>query len=118
MAWEDIIKEDLGVLKVGDWIETKRKYEGITRYSPKRPRGGIVSVINISMSKRDPAGELNTAVSVEEYDTSLDYQGAISFTWGGFGDKVNSEAWTYLYDIARIVSQGTPEFRELTEEGE
>jgi hypothetical protein len=96
MSWEDIIKEDLGNLRVGDYIEADRN------------RRGIVTSISIQMTKYDPAGESKSAAQVEEYETSLGYNGSITFGPDAKGDYY----WTYLGRITRIVPK-----EELDEDG-
>jgi len=106
MTWEDIIKQDdLGILKVGDYIE---------EFSPNRRRDGVVISISIAMEENDAAGEYSSAVDVKKYDTSLKYQGSVVFgpSWRG------GNYWTYLERITKIVPQGTPEFKKLTEGSE
>ena len=51
---------------------------------------GVITNISIALSKSDPAGELG--VQVKEYDTELNYQGAIDYKtengdnyWAYFG---------------------------------
>ena len=51
---------------------------------------GVITNISIALSKSDPAGELG--VQVKEYDTELNYQGAIDYQtesgdnyWAYFG---------------------------------
>ena len=53
-------------------------------------REGVITNISIALSKSDPAGELG--VQVKEYDTELNYQGAIDYKtdngdnyWAYFG---------------------------------
>jgi len=97
MNWQDIVKEDLGTLRVGDYIEADRN------------RRGIVTNISIQMTKHDPAGESESAAQVEEYETSLGYNGAITFGPNAKGDY----SWTYLGRITRIVPK-----EELDKDGE
>ena len=89
MSWKNIIKEIAEKIRVGDYIETSR--------------GGLlgsrvtsISEINISMDRHDPAGEASTAVSVEEYDLSLGYEGSVRY-----GKKY----WAYLSSITKVIPQ-------------
>jgi hypothetical protein len=55
-------------------------------------RGGMITGISIGLSKSDPAGELG--VNVKEYDTELEYLGAIDY-------KTDSgeNYWAYFHQI-------------------
>ena len=53
---------------------------------------GVITNISIALSKSDPAGELG--VQVKEYDTELNYQGAIDYKTDN-GDNY----WAYFGQI-------------------
>ena len=55
-------------------------------------REGVITNISIALSKSDPAGELG--VQVKEYDTELNYQGAIDYKTDN-GDNY----WAYFGQI-------------------
>ena len=55
-------------------------------------RKGVITNISIALSKSDPAGELG--VQVKEYDTELNYQGAIDYKTDN-GDNY----WAYFGQI-------------------
>ena len=55
-------------------------------------REGVITGISIGLSKSDPAGELG--VNVKEYDTELNYQGAIDYKTDN-GDNY----WAYFGQI-------------------
>tara|TARA_R110002051_G_scaffold315722_1_gene394445 strand:- start:34 stop:333 length:300 start_codon:yes stop_codon:yes gene_type:complete len=93
MSWKNIIKEIAEKIRVGDYIETSR---GGLLGSRVTSRSGIISEINISMDRHDPAGEASTAVSVEEYDLSLGYEGSVRY-----GKKY----WAYLSSITKVIPQ-------------
>ena len=90
-----ITKDFKIILKVGDYIEADKG------------RRGIVTDISIQMTKHDPAGESKYAAKVERYDTSLGYNGAISFV---DGRNDITHYWTYLGRITRIVPKEELEY--------
>ena len=53
---------------------------------------GVITNISIALSKSDPAGELG--IQVKEYDTELNYQGAIDYKTDN-GDNY----WAYFGQI-------------------
>ena len=77
-----------GVVKVGDTIVT-------TRWSDKYPdvRIGKVKSITVAMDDHDVAGENDSSINVDSYDTRLEYQGNISY-----GD----DYWCYFNQVLRI----------------
>jgi len=94
MAWEDIIKKLDEKIRVGDYVETER---GGLLGSKVTYRSGVITEIRIAMVNNDAAGEYDSAVKVEEYDLSLDYQGSISYGYAG------NSYWTYLEAITKVV---------------
>ena len=76
------------IIKVGDKVAVNdRSLLG---------REGMVTGISIGLSKSDPAGELG--VNVKEYDTELEYLGAIDYKTDS-GD----EYWAYFDQVEKVV---------------
>ena len=76
------------IIKVGDKVAVNdRSLLG---------REGMVTGISIGLSKSDPAGELG--VNVKEYDTELEYLGAIDYKTDS-GD----EYWAYFNQVEKFV---------------
>ena len=76
------------IIKVGDKVAVNdRSLLG---------REGMVTGISIGLSKSDPAGELG--VNVKEYDTELEYLGAIDYKTDS-GD----EYWAYFNQVEKVV---------------
>ena len=72
------------ILKIGDKVSVNdRTILG---------KEGVITDISIGVSKSDPAGELG--VQVKEYDTELNYQGAIDYKTDN-GDNY----WAYFGQI-------------------
>ena len=69
------------IIKLGDTIREKGGREG------------VVTNIGIATDKNDIAGELG--VNAKEYDTELDYTGAITF----------GSNWCYFSQIAEVVKK-------------
>jgi len=68
------------IIKLGDMI------------TDDRGRVGELVNIGISTSKADPAAESDLSLNAKEYDTDLNYTGAVTF--GG--------NWCYLYQIKEV----------------
>ena len=66
------------IIKLGDTI------------TDERGRTGELNSIGIATDKSDPAGELG--LQAKEYDTDLNYTGAISF----------ANYWCYFYQIRKV----------------
>jgi hypothetical protein len=66
-----------------------------------RGREGVLTNIGIATSKTDVAGELG--VDAKEYDTDLNYMGAVEF----------GSNWCYFSDIQEVVKKN--EFENDTE---
>ena len=66
-----------------------------------RGREGVLTNIGIATSKTDVAGELG--VDAKEYDTDLNYMGAVTF----------GSNWCYFSDIQEVVKKN--EFENDTE---
>ena len=66
-----------------------------------RGREGVLTNIGIATSKTDVAGELG--VDAKEYDTDLNYMGAVTF----------GSNWCYFSDIQEVVKKN--EFESDTE---
>ena len=66
------------IIKIGDTI------------TDDTGRTGTISSIGIGTTKSDPAGELG--LKAEEYDTDLNYCGAITF----------GEYWCYFHQIREV----------------
>ena len=76
------------IIKVGDKVAVNdRSLLG---------REGKVTGISIGLSKSDPAGELG--VNVKEYDTELEYLGAIDYKTDS-GDTY----WAYFNQVEKVV---------------
>ena len=76
------------IIKVGDKVAVNdRSLLG---------REGMVTGISIGLSKSDPAGELG--VNVKEYDTELEYLGAIDYKTDS-GDTY----WAYFNQVEKVV---------------
>ena len=72
------------IIKVGDKVAVNdRSLLG---------REGMVTGISIGLSKSDPAGELG--VSLEEYDTDMNYLGSINYK-----TESGDEYWAYFSQI-------------------
>ena len=61
-----------------------------------RGREGVLTNIGIATSKTDVAGELG--VDAKEYDTDLNYMGAVTF----------GSNWCYFSDIQEVVKKNIP----------
>jgi len=96
MNWQDIVKQLDEKIKVGDTVKTKK---GGLLGSTVTLRTGEITEIKIAMEKNDIAGEYPSAVSVQEYDLSLDYQGTISYK----DEMAEGEYWAYLDQIYEVV---------------
>ena len=96
MNWQDIVKQLDEKIKVGDTVKTKK---GGLLGSTVTRRKGKITEIKIAMEKNDIAGEYSSAVSVQEYDLSLGYQGTISYK----DEMVEGEYWAYLDQIYEVV---------------
>ena len=70
------------IIKLGDTIREK-----------SNGREGVVTNIGIATDKNDIAGELG--VNAKEYDTELDYTGAITF----------GSNWCYFSQIAEVIKK-------------
>ena len=68
-------------IKLGDTIKDSRGREG------------VLTNIGISTSKTDVAGELG--VDAKEYDTDLNYMGAVTF----------GSNWCYFSDIKEVIKK-------------
>ena len=95
MNWQDIVKQLDEKIKVGDTVKTKK---GGLLGSTVTLRTGEITEIKIAMEENDIAGEYASAVSVQEYDLSLGYQGSISYR-----SETGSEYWAYLAQIYEVV---------------
>ena len=73
-------------IKIGDTV------------TDNRGRTGKVKSIGIATDKNDIAGEMG--VNAKEYDTDLNYTGAITF-----GDTIYGGFWTYFMDIRAVNNQ-------------
>jgi|TARA_B100001094_G_C18158079_1_gene787657 hypothetical protein len=96
MNWQDIVKQLDEKIKVGDTVKTKK---GGLLGSTVTLRRGEITEIKIAMEKNDIAGENASAVSVQEYDLSLGYQGTISYK----DETAKDEYWAYLDQIYEVV---------------
>ena len=83
-------------IKVGDTVKTKK---GGLLGSTVTRRQGKITEIKIAMEENDIAGEYPSAVSVQEYDLSLGYQGTISYK----DEMAEGEYWAYLDQIYEVV---------------
>lgn len=72
------------ILKIGDKVSVNDR--------TTLGKEGVITNISIALSKSDPAGELG--VQVKEYDTELNYQGAIDYKTDN-GDNY----WAYFGQI-------------------
>ena len=70
------------IIKLGDTIREK-----------SNGREGVITNIGIATDKNDIAGELG--VNAKEYDTELDYTGAITF----------GSNWCYFSQIAEVIKK-------------
>ena len=70
------------IIKLGDTIREK-----------SNGREGVITNIGIASDKNDIAGELG--VNAKEYDTELDYTGAITF----------GSNWCYFSQIAEVIKK-------------
>ena len=68
------------IIKLGDII------------TDKKGRTGELINIGIAMEKGDVAAELDSSASVKQYDTDLNYTGAVTF----------GSNWCYLYQIKEV----------------
>tara|TARA_R100001510_G_C7508158_1_gene108940 strand:+ start:271 stop:564 length:294 start_codon:yes stop_codon:yes gene_type:complete len=96
MNWQDIVKQLDEKIKVGDTVKTKK---GGLLGSTVTRRQGKITEIKIAMEENDIAGEYPSAVSVQEYDLSLGYQGTISYK----DEMAEGEYWAYLDQIYEVV---------------
>ena len=69
------------IIKLGDTIQDKKGREG------------EITNIGIATDKNDIAGELG--VNAKEYDTELNYTGAITF----------GQYWCYFHQIAEVIKK-------------
>jgi len=68
------------IIKIGDTVEDDRG------------RTGEISNIGIATDKNDIAAESDTSLNAEEYDTDLNYTGAITF----------GSNWCYFIQIKKV----------------
>ena len=71
------------IIKLGDMI------------TDNRGRVGELINIGISTSKADPAAESDLSLNAKEYDTDLNYTGAITF----------GSNWCYFYQIKNVTTK-------------
>ena len=68
------------IIKIGDTVEDARG------------RTGEISNIGIATDKNDIAAEADTSLNAQEYDTDLNYTGAITF----------GSNWCYFIQIKKV----------------
>ena len=68
------------IIKIGDTVEDDRG------------RTGEISNIGIATDKNDIAAEADTSLNAQEYDTDLNYTGAITF----------GSNWCYFIQIKKV----------------
>ena len=77
------------IIKIGDNVSVNQRGSIL-------PREGVITGISIGLTTSDPAGE--SGISLDEYDTEMNYLGSISYETDS-----GENYWAYFNQIEKTV---------------